>query len=355
MIFMAITQGTGTQTDPYILTSWKDLYEIENRPLNSYYKFKEGVSENLDNLYPDGKVPEVILGDYSNRYINEIDFNGATFTNGRFDGFSLTCYSASTHVNIEDARTFIKNLNLINVGDTGAKNGIFHYKYMTDTLEYLCPITIDGCRLVIEGLSSSSGLLQRGMITRYTGYSIIKRCNITLKGTEIFGASWDISDSIIFFDDVLLNKSCDIYTYDHNDQYSDSSTAKTYATMCPVIKNQDSWTGGNVLSPALADCTVYGKVRTSLGIPTALIFSPSDRVIFDIECDNLLFYRSTTAVAYNVDKTAKPYISIDRGDKIIQDGDFSLKNLYPLTSDEIKDANKLYEIGFPVKKSTEGV
>lgn len=346
---MAITQGSGTQTDPFILTSWKDLYEIKNQALNSYYKFAEGVSENLDNLYPDGNVPEVIIGETSNRYVSEIDFNGATFVNGRFAGFNLTAYKTPTSVDTVSTRTVIKNLNLINVGDT---NGIFHYDYMTDPYEYLCPITLDGCRLVVEGLSTNAGFLQRGIVTQYTGGSEINRCNITLKGTEIFGASWSISDSIIFFDDVLLDKSCNVYTYNPG---TDNSSAKTYATMCPVKKDYYDWSGDHVLSPFLTDCTVYGKVRTASGVPTALIFSPGDRVIFDIECDNLLFYRSVTAVAYNVDKTAEPYISNYRDDKIIVDGAYSLTNLYPLTSDEIKDANKLYEIGFPVKKSTEGV
>lgn len=343
---MAITQGTGTQTDPYILTCWNDLYEIFNLP-NSYYKFAEGVSENLDNLYPDGNVPEVILGQSANRYVSEIDFNGATFTNGRFAGFNLTAYKTPTSVDTGTTRTVIKNLNLINVGDT---NGIFHYDHMTDPHEYLCPITLDGCRLVVEGLSTNAGFLQRGIVTQYTGASEIKRCNITLKGTEMLGASWSISDSIIFFDDVLLDKSCNIDTFDSED----SSSVKTYATMCPVKKDYDVWSGDHVLSPFLTDCTIYGKVRTASGVPTALVFSPGDRVIFDIECDNLLFYRSITAVAYNVDKTTEPFISTLYDNKIISGGAYSLTNLYSLTSDEIKDTNKLYEIGFPVKKSIEG-
>lgn len=343
--------GAGTQENPYMLTCWNDLYEIKNEGSSrKYYKFIDGVQENLDNLYPLGNIPEVVLapdGNNVNTYASEIDFNGATFFNGRFNGFRLAACTSSDDKDL--ASTVLKNLNLINVGDTGLYHGLFHYCSMVEPREYMCPITLDGCRLVIEGLSTNSGFLQRGFITMYTGFSYIKRCNITLKGTEILGASWNIFDSILFFDDVLLDKSADVKHY----QSPGSFTTTGFALMRPVASNTLTFTGTNVLAPHLNDCTVYGKVRTTLDLPTALIFAPQDRVIFDIECDNLLLYRSETAVAYNSDKTAQPVVSAS-GKDIIYESEYTIANLHPLTSDEIQDLNKLYEIGFPVKIPTEG-
>lgn len=340
--------GEGTPESPYILTCWKDLYSISSSGLNlKYYKFVDNYVEDLSETYPDGYVPRVHLTTNTSSTTeqttnaSEIDFNNAVFSNGRFDGFRVASCRSSDKIN--NANTVLKKITLLNIVDTGNYDGIIHNDHSAANSEWLTPITLDQCYLEIEGSSQYSGLLNRAYITRYTGYSYIKRSNIILKGSEIIGASWNITDTVINFKDVILSNTIKVDLYNT----SGGSTVHTYAGMWPEKRALITQKGDEVLAPYVKDVVIFGSVRTDTSLPTALMFNCKSNVILDIECDQLILYAAQLAVAYNKEKTELPSSKVNG--KYVVNSEFTVENVSALTLDEIKDTTKLYEAGFPTK------
>lgn len=337
---MAITQGTGDQTNPYILTCWNDLYSI-TWYRTSYFKFVDNYFEDLSITYPSGNVPEVPLfysGDDLYTAAAEIDFNGATFINGRFDGFKIASLFTSNW--LSDITMTIKNLNIKNMQDTGQKGGFLHCTRIGDTPETVyTPVTILGCDLEIEGETSDSTFLYRNaQSSRWTGSFEIRESRITLKGYETLSATLRIYDSIINYNNVIFSKTTNIIYYDaENNQHNE-----TFATHMPPKAVEDTYDNDTYISFSVRNALFTGSLRSS-GAPTAHYITPQDNVIWDVKCDKVIIGSANAAIAINTDKV---------GEIVIADGkqnDVNKDAIHEGSSADIINRDKLYEWGFGIR------
>lgn len=339
---MAITQGTGTQTDPYILTCWNDLYLVTNHR-TAYFRFVDNYFEDLSVTYPSGNVPEVPLfyyGDDLYTAATEIDFNGATFVNGRFDGFKIASKLFNSW--LSDITMTIKNLNIKNIQDTGQKGGFLHCTKIGDTTETVyTPVTILGCDLEIEGETPDSAFLYRNIQTSvWTGSFEIRESRLTLKGYETLSATLRIYDSIINYNNVIFSKTTTIVYYDMENNLH----TETLATHMPPKATEDTYDADTYISFSVRNVLFTGSLRSS-GAPTAHFINPQDNVIWDVKCDKVIIGSANAAIAINTDKV---------DEIVIADGkqnDVNKEVVHEGSSADIINRDKLYEWGLSIRPS----
>lgn len=331
---MAITRGSGTTTDPYILTCWKDLYLISSYR-NNYFKFIDNYFEDLSETYTSGEVPEVNLVNvnYGVTAASEIDFNGATFINGRLNGFKIKTFTSG---DISSITINLKNLNMFNCIDTGTHGGFIHGSepYDTDSTVYMV-LSLHRCNLEIEGENRKSILIHKNKrhLASAPGLSM-DCCKITLKGMETLGESIIMNDCIINYDNVLLDSTTQM-------NYTSDGSVHSKTVAAPIFPDNNITLSGNKVNvPFVKNSIFTGSVRTNGDAETALFFYAYDNVIIDVKCDNIVFRNANAAIAVS---KATNILKIENHATIAEN------SIHIATPEDITNREKLYEWGFSIR------
>jgi hypothetical protein len=97
--------GSGTQADPYIITTWEELIDTTNRTTTDFCEWQGG-DVDLNNIKPEGYTDSVVINGI-------IDFKNATIKNlHTITGNTPIVFAFGTN-------GYIKNLNLLNCFFTG--------------------------------------------------------------------------------------------------------------------------------------------------------------------------------------------------------------------------------------------
>lgn len=338
---MAITNGSGSSSDPYILNCWNDLYEIENYR-NAYFRFVDNYVEDLSKTYPNGNVPRVNLvytGRSGYTACSALDFNGATFMNGRISGFRVEVKTTTSW--LSDITMTIQNLNMRNCIDVG--DGLFYARtYFNQSTTTYAPITFLNCDIEIIGETMTSAFFRKDTYGYADpGGATIRECRIILGGTETLGACFHVEDSIIDFNDVLLPYSVPF-------KYTDPGVGDYVETFAMPIAPGDSpdastgyYENPHLIDIQIKNSVIKGSVRTNDDCPTALILWGYDNVIVDVKCDWIFLRHLNSSI-----------IAICNAGKIQKmNSGISSIIVHEASEEDIKNRDKLYEWGFSIRPS----
>lgn len=234
--------GTGTQTDPFIVSDWWDFLTIDTSSADIHVRWADSDRKTIDfnDIKPEG-FSETI------KFPANVDFNGWTLRN----------LHSTADKAIEGKNGEIKNLILENFYITS--ENLFYGTYM-----------LKNCVI--------SGLLQSNGNNVYLFYGVgLERCSLNIRATVrrfslASGSGFLSPKTHIINSDVILDISC-----------SDS------ATICDnTIKNS----------------RISGKIQTTASLVILGNFNSSGNV-FSIESNCLLKYTGNGISVFNSDIAAK--------------------------------------------------
>lgn len=167
---------TGTQADPYIVTTWSEIMEKIAEP-GVYIRCTPGLTFDMNELYPNG-APQMTFN------CKEFDGNGLIIKNGRYT-------SDAFYMPTRDS--FLKKVKFLNFLIQG--NGYCLIRY-----DQGGKLTVEDC--VFSGQSTSSEAIIRINRSDYSSITIdFYRCGFNVQGIGEFlnkkGSSWDGDTSFI--------------------------------------------------------------------------------------------------------------------------------------------------------------
>lgn len=339
---MAIT-GTGSANDPFIVSNWSELASAAATTgiATIYIKFKEGVIEDLS----DTSISIV------SAYNLNIDFNGAIFVNGKFEdvfvniSYITTVNNNVMHIdggvflNFKVSKSFMRN-NTTNHTNCG-------FTIMNSVLD----IYLDNSDAYFWSRDGASGVL------RYC-----KQSRLTLHGMGSIGDHAIFHDTIIKLD---LVAKYDLPPMDSDGTtllYKEIGYEQEMKHVGPLKCNRQLLTAADINSyypvrtrnTLYIDCWVTGRLRNMDGnTDDTIYFCCSEGSIIEVECTFLSVVHADRYNIINNDKTIPLYYTAS----IMQEGDdstihartVSIDEVFSKNSNEIRDDNLLYELGFSVK------
>lgn len=348
--------GVGTETNPFILTCWKDLYYIKDCETNgAFWKFVDNYSEDLGVTYPSGMVPEVELIFSGYGFLHgTIDFNNVMFKNGRFEGFAVYGSASS-----DESHLILKNMKFINFADTGNdtvshkyRKGFIH-SYQSST--YYALIDIYDSVLEIEGLSPESILFN----TPYTDEAYwderyydemcfhVYNSNIVLKGYEaLAGNQVYFHDCIVNYDSVKLSRAMTVYGVQDKETWT---TPETKIAVEQLYITTESAAYDRALGICIFyDSLITGKIVSNVPDAKSAFYHRLIRSIVDVECDTLYSPQASTPVVVNTDKC--PIISYMGS---YYDEDDYIRDAVGVTSEQLVDVEYLSGLGYSASRKGE--
>lgn len=335
---MAIT-GIGSQEQPFIVESWADAVEAVTRVAFSgavNIKFRDGVVEDLSVSYPNSTYVPSIAAPYK---IN-IDFNNATFINGRFNYVlyrsDRISSGASAYINFDINRLvmincYIQNSFIGGAGNYSYKLGMYLYDSVLDI--YTASTTV----VFMEQYYSK-------------GYRLIYRSKLTVHGEGQIGNGVTFYDSIVEIDGIasIDNVPFEYSVTDDTTDLIDSGNIQLYQK-----GNRDGSSDPYPIYDSnlrFIDSYVCGRIRAKNENCKSVLACASRRSIFEIDCDFLLLYHALDNNLNNSDKAISPknftiYSLFVTGTEY----KYSDVSVTPKTTSELRDPSVLYENGFSIK------
>ena len=291
---MAIT-GTGTQADPYIVSTWDEIVE-KIAETNAYVKCAPGLVFDMNEMFPD-EAPGLTF------HCLEFDGNGVVIKNGRYNDTIIKANSATPDYG-DSASIAIRGINVLNflLQGTGhmISTGSPDYSYYNGI-----PFTCYDC--VFTGVSSSSGAIIKRIRYVWSQDHNFYRCgfNVEAKNGQNFVGGTAQNWSMMYFHD------------------------------CHIIFNGDHL--------ATTDC--YGSFRMQNSLlqgdlgSQAYICDSHDSII-DADCESIVYsqYDTYSNVLYNSERAQLTNVP---------SGIFT-----PMTAAELRDASAIAATGFPIGVST---
>lgn len=321
---MAIT-GTGSTTDPYIVSTWDELVTAAALTGNKNIRFIEGTVIDLGEVYS-GYAP-IVESSYNNSLT--IDFNDAKIINGKFNGiFRTGDYSSSYYPLI------IRNLIMLNC--------------LNDHPEGIAPDNGQGevriSRSVLDiHLPSPSSAFADSEGTDANTYITFYRCSVTVSGNGKLG-------EVIFEDsDVNINLVC-------NETYNPPGSL----TYLKIGESSPRDFEGPVNHPhvvitdpasklTLKNSHLSGKLKLPDGVTgSTCIYVESKESVIEVECDFVVLWSTSTLTLSNSELSVLPAKFIpDVSDKFIPAGP-----IYERNTSEIRNQQVLYDLGFSVNPNS---
>lgn len=335
---MAIT-GDGSQEYPFIVESWADAVEAAPKIAFSgtvYIKFRDGVVEDLSVSYPNSTYVPSIAAPHK---IN-IDFNNATFINGRFNYVlyrsDRISSGASAYINFNINRLVMINCYIQNSFIGGA--GGYSYKLGMDLYDSVLDIYT----------ASTTALF---MLEYYSkGYRLIYRSKLTIHGEGQIGNGVTFYDSMVDIDGVasIDNISFEYGVTDDPETLLDSGSIQLYQKG----NREGSESSYPIYDSNLRfiDSYVCGRIRAKNENCKSVLACASRRSIFEIDCDFLLLYHALDNNLNNSDKAFSPK-DFEIGNLFVKGTMYTYSDVLvtPKTTSELRDPSVLYENGFSIK------
>jgi hypothetical protein len=294
-----MANGSGTQQDPYIFSSFSELLEMQSEATNSTYYEYGGTEaeEDLNDIYPEGLSDSLSL-------TGIIDFKNLVISNFRSFAQYAIRFSGS-----------FKNLTLKNViWATTVESPCFIYGITNDTfynVKIYCTIDLSinstGSYMIYDDSSNRSNHIDKCVI-RLRG----KVNNTSSGGLTIFKNGAMVKDCNIIFDDFICNNKL------HIKENSGSTPIGYYMLGCYI--------GGKLTTDNVKDTYVSNvTVQTHLA---------STYNIFNIETEATFTHRG---YGFNIFNSTK-------APNFVSDTE---TNIIGVTDSQLKDALYLQSIGFP--------
>lgn len=317
-------KGTGTQDDPFVVSSWSQFLEKCNITIYTYVKFSDDVENKVidfQQIYPDGMRQLEIKG--------VLDFNGWELRNLTVN----MSYNPSYMFKFYNSDVIVKNAIFTNILLRSATNSTIYLFGGYRALVYNCSfngVFEDLCGL---GASNTRFYYCSFNISLYGNRAASSEdfycCNIHVDGYSLYGGSNNTN--------LLGTTSDDIKTY-----------ATTYYPFGSV-------------SVKATDCYIEGKLSfakdqiTDNIITVGFCESKHCIIAFETNDANILTGSSSYTYTYNIfnkDLLPKGVYNLPDGSSY-QNGTFvNLKNsaifLKGLTTEEMKDIKILRNSGLPV-------
>jgi hypothetical protein len=301
--------GTGTQTDPYIVDNWDDFITATGES-GAYVAFPEGGGViDVDKVYPLG-VPKITMN------CTQIDGNGWEIRGLYMDvsGSAITFLPSSTIT--------INDLSFLNVNIKSSEHMFFTSASTTSTrTTTLNNMKISG-RFASTGESINSTVFGGGS-SNYKVTRILNRCSINLELVGYYthfcySSSGDYKTTINF---------CNIYLNVMNhkanwgvfrDLYSKGSIIRgKYNLNSAYVEQMFDYINAG------SDLVFLGEITTD---------NSTQKISY---CDN--GDAATTKVLFNKDNISDKMTTYNKG-----------SSAYLCTTEQLKDADYLKSIGFPI-------
>lgn len=185
--------GSGTQADPYIITTWEELIDTTNRTTTDFCEWQGG-DVDLNNIKPEGYTTSVVINGI-------IDFKDATIKN-------LHTITTSFYIPIVFAfgtNGYIKNLNLLNCFFTGSYSNAIQFGQDISSNMYLENLRI-GAFLDLTGSAQSSCTIIRTSPNSRSYQSTFQKCSFNFRSDTqekvhlVYGRNQDFYDCMFNFD-----------------------------------------------------------------------------------------------------------------------------------------------------------
>ncbi len=358
--------GTGTQTDPYIVTTWDEFLAAIAQD-GVYVNLAETYTWNLDEIYADSVIPsEIPIG-----YNTVVDGKDSVVTSAKVDGFH--CDFSGDNATIKHLRfllwehQYVYHYNIYLIDDPSEVLSL-PYEPQTHTRWKIKP------NLVVDLNERNSGFDWRIPVPcSLLGNNMILKNSRDLHIKAFYNASswsygyrqslrlWHINliDNVClsngFFGWEQFNGSLPIYELSESTckvvlgqgvnlkELGSERYVNTYRSNITVI---GLGTGANINETYFKDCNVYGEnVFFMLDIDSSYITGTTNnsdcsikRVVYSIlEIKNITDFSGSVgnvqAVVYNSDLS--PGIRV-------------LDRITPLTTEEIRNPQKLFDAGIPI-------
>ena len=160
--------GSGTQADPYIITTWEELIDTTNRTTTDFCEWQGG-DVDLNNIKPEGYTTSVVINGI-------VDFKNATIKN-------LHTITSSYNIPIVFAfgtNGYIKNLNLLNCFFTGSYVSAIQFGQDISSNIYLENLRI-GAFLDLTGSAQSSCTIIRTSPDSRSYQSTFQKCSFNFR------------------------------------------------------------------------------------------------------------------------------------------------------------------------------
>lgn len=183
--------GSGTQADPFIITTWEELIDTASRTTTDFCEWQGG-DVDLNNIKPEGYTNSVVINGI-------IDFKNATIKNLH------TITNNTPIVFAFGTNGYIKNLNLLNCFFTGSYTSAIQFGQNISSNMYLENLRV-GAFLDSTGTAQSScTIIQTSPDVRSYGSTFQKcsfnfRCDTQSKVCLVYGRSQYFYDCQFDFD-----------------------------------------------------------------------------------------------------------------------------------------------------------
>ena len=306
--------GTGTSTDPYIFTNWEGFRECIDVS-SAYCEYDSTVPENeriinLNDESPNG-VSAIVFK------CTSVNGNGCSIINANIT--SSAGNPSDPCAMFTETGCSIKNINFLNV--------ILRYNHLIGSSALM---TFTNCQFSVLFLK----LTGVDFISADYAYAKFVGCGITIK-TSSYSES---SCNSVF-----------------SSSGSDSSSG-VYADKCIIdlrVTTLNPDTQGYIYVGAkggyrvfLSNIKVIGRVPNNVSLVMGIYNSEHvtyNNIVVDCEAGYVPPWSGDTCGLINTSKIANPSA----------DSDYTAKNIHPVTSEELANADFLGSIGFPILKADE--
>ena len=184
--------GSGTQQDPYILTTWQELIDTTNRTTTDFCEWQGG-DVDLNNIKPEGYTDSVVVNGI-------IDFKNATIKNLHTitSGYNIPIIFAF------GTNGYIKNLNLLNCFFTGDYKYAIQFGKNVSSDMYLENLRI-GIFLDLTNANSECTIISTSPDSRHYD-SVFQKCSFNFRSDTqskvclVYGRRQDFYDCQLDFD-----------------------------------------------------------------------------------------------------------------------------------------------------------
>ena len=306
--------GTGTSTDPYIFKNWKGFRECIVVS-SAYCEYDSTVPENeriinLNDESPNG-VSAIVFK------CTSVNGNGCSIINANITS-SAGNYGGACAIFTETSCS-IKNINFLNV--------ILRYQHLIGSNDLM---TFTNCQFSVLFLNPTN----MDFTSASYAYASFVRCGITIKTSDnsasscntVFSSSANSSDSGVYADKCIIDLR--VTTLNPNTQgYIYVGAKSDYRVFLSNIK-----VIGRVPNNVSLEMGIYNSIHVTY-----------NNIVVDCEAGYVPPWSGDTCGLINTSKIVNPSA----------DSDYTAKNIHPVTSEELVNADFLDSIGFPILKADE--
>lgn len=324
---MAIT-GTGSSADPFIVSTWGELVDVAayERTVTAYIKFVEDTIIDLGEIY--STVP--IVNTYPSRSLI-IDFNHAKIINGRFKGIIKTGDKGSSNYPIT-----IKNLIMLNcrndhAGGISPDNAWGKVYFNDSVLDIHLP---DPSSTFADVAGTDSATLIQ-----------FSRCSITVSGNGKLGGRVTFKDCNININ-LVCNKTLD--TSLPLKYFKIGDTDPSDITGPIRLANVSADYSDNQIT--LADSHLTGTLKLPDGAAgSTCLFINAGRSIIEVDCDFIALWGDSSLTLSNSEMSILPANFLSDGTQTTY---APAGPIYERTTEEIRNQQVLYDLGFSVNPNS---